>query len=246
MTCLNLYRTDIQSSGISHLCSALTPRQTDSALAHLTAMTYLDLGNNQLTADDGARICGAAAAAGMTRLKTLDLSCNPSHENAFSASSVVGCGAWRQLNLPQPPHDFVETADVLGLVQYLLSSDRAAFVAAYHHPDLPPELLKCIESSDPALTKLEIQDKPNFKEAGCRILARSLSLNTCITSLDLCATTITAAGAALLCPALAHLTAMTYLNLSKTRIQSSGLSYLCSAPRNITGAQSRHPRPRRN
>ena len=154
MTYLNLSYTCIESSGISHLCCALT---------HLTAMTQLNLSYNQLTADDGARICGAAAAAGMTRLKTLDLSDNPSRENAFSASSVVGCGAWRQLNLPQPPHDFVEIADYrqdfLGLVQYLLSSDRAAFVAAYHHPDLPPELLKRIESSDPALTKLEIQSK---------------------------------------------------------------------------------------
>jgi hypothetical protein len=113
-------------------------------------MTELDLRFNELTADDGARICGAAAAAGMTRLKTLDLSNNPSRENPFSASSVVGCGAWRQLNLPQPPHDFVGIADCsqdfLGLVQYLMSSDRAAFVAAYHHPDLPPELLKRIES----------------------------------------------------------------------------------------------------
>ena len=172
MTFLNLCNTGLGSSGASHLCSALT---------HLTAMTVLDLRFNDLTADDGARICGAAAAAGMTRLKTLDLSYNPSLENPFSASSVVGCGAWRQLNLPQPPHDFVAIADCrqdfLGLVQYLLSSDRAAFVAAYH-PDLPPELLKRIESSDPALTKLEIQYKSNFKEAGCRILARALSLNT--------------------------------------------------------------------
>ena len=45
--------------------------QTDrqSALTHLTAMTELNLRDCQLTANDKARICGAAAAAGMTRLK---------------------------------------------------------------------------------------------------------------------------------------------------------------------------------
>ena len=109
-----------------------TDRQTDSALTHLTAMTELNLSDNQLTADDGARICGAAAAAGMTRLKTLDLSYNPSHENAFSASSVVGCGAWRQLNLPQPPDEIVSKCalfsggflNVSPLVSYLLSEDK--------------------------------------------------------------------------------------------------------------------------
>ena len=106
--------------------------------------------------------------------------------------------------------------------------------ALHHGPALPPALLQRIESSDPALTKLEIQHKRNFNEAGCRILARALSLNTCITSLDLEYTTITPAGAALLCPALAHLTAMTYLNLRQTDMQSSGTSHLCSALAHLT------------
>jgi len=226
MTYLNFCRTDLRSSGASYLISILT---------HLTAMTELNLSFNKLTADDGARMCGAAAAAGMTRLKVLDLRHNPSYENPFSASSVVGCGAWRQLNLPQPPHDFVEiVADVLGLVQYLTSSDRAAFAAAYPHPDLPQELLQRIENSDPALTELEIREKSNFKEAGCRILARALSLNTCITSLDLGGTSVTPAGAALLFPALMHLTAMTYLNLGDTDLHSSGASHLCRALAHLT------------
>ena len=143
MTCLNLRSTEIQSSGASHLCCALT---------HLTAMTELDLRNNQLTVDDGARICGAAAAAGMTRLKRLDLGGNPSRVNAFSASSVVGCGAWRQLNLPQPPDEIVRKCSVYGdlnaspLVSYLLSEDKVAshairiFVVGDStvHPPHPP------------------------------------------------------------------------------------------------------------
>jgi Leucine-rich repeat (LRR) protein len=249
MTCLNLWNTDIQSSGASHLCSALT---------HLTAMTQLDLSDNQLTADDGARICGAAAAAGMTRLEVLDLNGNPSYESPFSASSVVGCGVWRQLNLPQPPDDFIETADgcrsdgcpdVLGLVQYLTSSDRAAFAAAYH-PLLPPELLRCIESNDPALTELTLQsviwrttevqefgimcDRNTLNEAGSRILARALSLNTCITSLNLSRTIINPSGPALLCPSLTHLTAMTVLDLSYTDLSSSGASHLLSTFAHLT------------
>jgi hypothetical protein len=120
MTCLNLEETGIQSSGAFHLCSAL---------AHLTAMTCLILGYNHLTADDGARICGAAAAAGMTRLKVLDLRYNPSPGDAFSASSVVGCGAWRQLNLPQPPDEIVRKCTggrFAPLVSYLLSDDKVS------------------------------------------------------------------------------------------------------------------------
>jgi hypothetical protein len=123
MTYLNLVKTGIDFSGLAHLCSALT---------HLTAMTVLDLRYNQLTADDGARICGAAAAAGMTGLKSLDLSYNPSPENPFSASSVVGCGAWGQLNLPQPPDEIVRKCSEIGglnaahLVAYFLSEDKVA------------------------------------------------------------------------------------------------------------------------
>jgi hypothetical protein len=150
MTCLRLRETDLESSGASHLCSALT---------HLTALTELSLSVNKLSADDGARICGAAAAAGMTRLKTLDLD-----GNGFTASDVVGCGTWRQLNLPQPPDHIVAFGDFAFLVQYVMSSDRAAF-AETRHPDLPLQLLQRIETSDPALTKLEVQYKKNFKEA---------------------------------------------------------------------------------
>jgi hypothetical protein len=116
-------RTGFDSTSVSYLCSAL---------AHLTALTDLNLSNNDgLTADDGARVCGAVAAAGMTRLKKLGflrisyIDFKTSH--ICPVSSIVGCESWRQLNLPQPPDIFVELADRseqghLDLVQYLMSS----------------------------------------------------------------------------------------------------------------------------
>jgi hypothetical protein len=64
-----------------------------------------------------------------------------------------------------------------------MSSDRAAF-ASTRHPDLPQEMMQRVEMSDPALTALTIQGLRSFGEAGCRVLARALSLSTCITSLD--------------------------------------------------------------
>jgi hypothetical protein len=128
MTYLNLRSTGLGSSGASHLCSALT---------HLTAMTKLYLNSNNLTADDVARICGAAAAAGMTRLETLDvvdLEALWLDFNGFSCSDVVGCGAWRQLNLPQPPDEIVRNctdsvftgSNFAPLVSYLLSDDKVS------------------------------------------------------------------------------------------------------------------------
>ena len=116
MTYLNLKYTGLESSGASHLCSALT---------HLTAMTVLYLHSNDLSADDGARICGAAAAAGMTRLKKLNLG-----GYGFTASQVVGCEAWRQLNLPKPPDEVVSKCagawNCAPLVSYLLSEDKVS------------------------------------------------------------------------------------------------------------------------
>jgi hypothetical protein len=221
MTELKLGGAGLESSGASHLCSAL---------AHLTALTHLDLSYNKLIADDGARIWGAAAAAGMTQLKTLELG-----GNGFSVSDVVGCEAWgwRQLKLPPPPDYFVAIADFAVLTQYMMSSDRAGFAATYH-PELPLQLLQRIETSDPALTKLEITGRRNFNEAGCRVLARAMSQNTCITSLDLSVTSVGAAGACLLFPAVTHLTAMTELKLYDAGLESSGASHLCSALAHLT------------
>ena len=75
LTLLCLSGTRLQSAGALHLCSALP---------YLTALTELDVGYNELTADDGARICSAAASAGLMRLKVLDLS-----GNAATASSRI-------------------------------------------------------------------------------------------------------------------------------------------------------------
>ncbi len=121
---------------------------------------------------------------------------------------------------------------------YSAASAGASASAAHAHPDLPQELLQRIENNDPALTELKMVGKSDFKEAGCRILARALSLNTCITSLNLLATTITPAGAALLSPALTHLTTTTCLNLWGTDLQSSGASLLCRTLAHLTAHSS--------
>jgi hypothetical protein len=123
---------------------------------------------------------------------------------------------------PMAPPAFVSPTAVAGSVGFAGS-------AAEVHPDLPAQLLQRIRNSDPALTKLEIMSKSNFKEAGCRVLARVLSLNTCITRLDLFNTGVGAGGACVLFPALTHLTAMTFLNLALTHLGSSGALHLCSA-----------------
>jgi tetratricopeptide (TPR) repeat protein len=224
LTVLNLNESGVDSSRASHLCSALT---------HLTAMTGLFLKRNKLTANDGARICSAAAAAGMTSLKTLELSGN----YFSSAFKVTGCEAWKQLHLLQPPDDFiavVPVANLIALVQYLMSSNRAEFSDAYH-PNLPLQLLQRVKASDPTLTDLNLSFKmKSFFEGGCRVLARALSLNTCITSLNLESTGVGGDGAAVLFPALTHLTALTFLNLKCSGILSSGAFHLCSAFTHLT------------
>ena len=64
----------------------------------------------------------------MTRLQTLNL-----NNNGFYGSDVVGCGAWRQLNLPQPPDEIVRkctnglfSSGFAPLVSYLLSDDKVS------------------------------------------------------------------------------------------------------------------------
>ena len=91
------------------------------AVAHLTALTSLDLSRNELSVDDVARICGAAAAGGMTQLQVLKLG-----GIEISASSVVGSDAWKELGLPRPPDEILRQSSSALLVQYLLSEDKAA------------------------------------------------------------------------------------------------------------------------
>ena len=89
-------------------------------VTRLTGLTSLNLGRNELSADDGARVCGAAAAAAMSALLRLDLL-----GNGFIASSVVDCDEWRKLGLPQPPDEIVRQG-FDSLIQYLLSENKVA------------------------------------------------------------------------------------------------------------------------
>jgi hypothetical protein len=143
------------------------------------------------------------------------------------------------MGLPQPPVDFLDVIDVpnlSALMQYVMSSDRADFAARYH-PLLPAELVRRIESSDPSLTSLEIQGDHSsgvlsrfLGERGGRALARSLALNTCITSLNLSGNAIGSGGLAVLLPALTHLTALTKLDLSYNRLINWCDKLLASSP----------------
>jgi hypothetical protein len=89
-------------------------------VTRLTGLTSLDLGSNQLCADDGAYVCSAAAAAGMSVLQKLFLS-----GNGFNALSVVDCEGWRNLGLPQPPDEIIRQG-FDSLLQYLLSENKVA------------------------------------------------------------------------------------------------------------------------
>jgi hypothetical protein len=97
-------------------------------------LTSLNVSYNELTADDGARICGAAAAAGLTNLLNLDLR-TPENlllknegDDILSASSIVLCETWKQLELPLPPDEIVRRCvdDCAPLVSYLMSEDKVA------------------------------------------------------------------------------------------------------------------------
>jgi hypothetical protein len=204
------------------------------AVTHLTALISLDLSRNELSVDDGARICGAAAAGGMTQLQVLEL-----EGNGFIASSVVGSDAWRQAGLQQPPDDFVALVGdkhFSVLLQYAVSGNCAAFAARYH-PLLPVALLRRIESSDPSLTSLEIKGSFFFSSifhhsstfiGPSRVLglAEALSLNTCITSLNLAGNKLGAVGLRTVIGAVTHLTALTSLDLSSNDMLPDGAEHL--------------------
>jgi Ran GTPase-activating protein (RanGAP) involved in mRNA processing and transport/ubiquinone biosynthesis protein COQ9 len=226
ITSLNLAGNAIGSVGLA----ALLP-----ALPHLTALTSLDLGDNSLNKEDAARICGAVAAAGMTRLQRLELYEIDGWYDDFRPPSVVGCEAWKQLGLSHAADDIVIITSFSDILQYLFSSDRAAFALSNRHPLLPAELVGRIESSDPSLTSLEIKGNRGLDESlflgerGSIALARCLSLNTCITSLNLANNQIGSVGLAALLPALTHLTALTSLDLSHQRDFDSSCAVLaCS------------------
>jgi hypothetical protein len=73
-------------------------------------LTALYLSSNQLTADDAARICAAAAAAGITSLTTLDMHSNSSRDRPFSSWDVVRCKALNEISLPLPRRLFLQNS----------------------------------------------------------------------------------------------------------------------------------------
>jgi hypothetical protein len=104
--------------------------KTIITLTQLTRLTSLDLGSNELTADDGARVCAAAVSAGMSGLKDLYLHGSTASDN-LTAPDIVGSVAWRQIKLPQPPDEIVRrctdqksACNVAPLVSYLMSEDK--------------------------------------------------------------------------------------------------------------------------
>jgi hypothetical protein len=115
--------------------------------------------------------------------------------------------------------------------QYLTSGDSGAFADA-RHPDLPLQLLQRIECSDSALTNLRISNILESTEASSRALARALSLNSRITSLDLSCNEIGPVAACLIFPSMTHLTSLTCLNLGDTN--PSCAADACSALVHLT------------
>ncbi len=202
-------------------------------VTRLTGLTSLDLGSNELSADDGAYVCGAAAGAGMTRLAGLELG-----GNGFDASSVVGCEGWREAGLPQAGEEFCSLLAANGydvLIQYALSRDRAAFAARYH-PLLPAALLRRIESSDPSLTSVDVRRTAGFGYASQYIgssrvacLAEALSLNTCITSLNVAGNKLGSGGLRTLMGGVTRLTGLTSLDLGRNELSADDGAYVCGA-----------------
>jgi hypothetical protein len=116
ITSLNLAGNRLRSAGVRTLMAAVTG---------LTGLTSLNLGRNELSVDDGARVCGAAAAAGLTLLAGLEL-----EGNGFTASSVVGCEGWREAGLSSLWDCIFFPSSFSVLMEYVFSSDRAAVAAS--------------------------------------------------------------------------------------------------------------------
>ncbi len=90
LTYLNLRESNVD---LSRVCKTLK---------YLKASTHLNVCRETRTADDAARVCHAAAAAGSTRLKRLLLGeslivygmCN---SGEYDVSDIVECETWKQL-----------------------------------------------------------------------------------------------------------------------------------------------------
>jgi hypothetical protein len=118
--------------------------------------------------------------------------------------------------------------------QYLASGDSAAFADA-RHPDVPLLLLQRIECSDSALTNLKISNIVESTEASSRALARALSLNTLITSLDLSCNVIGPVAACLIFTSMTHLTSLTRLDLGGCSLTNPSIAAdVCGALMHLT------------
>lgn len=107
LTYLNLRESDVD---LTLVCKTLK---------YLTALTHLNVCRETRLADDAARVCHAAAAAGLTRLKKLFLGesvyCHyQMNEDEYDVNDILESEAWKQLKLPQPPQEIIE--QVGGLV----------------------------------------------------------------------------------------------------------------------------------
>ena len=201
------------------------------SVAHLTGLTQLDFCNNCICSDDAARIYGIAAAAGMTSLRNIwfglhDINRCERRRNTVSVVDVINSAAWGQLNLPLPsPLDlFLVVASENLLLRCALSQNREQFNASWRGDVddlLSMDLLRCIELNDPTFTALTLpQSDPNvsfcsdkLSAPGSLILARALSLNTCITSLRLRLSCDAAAHAPDIARSVTQLTGLTELDI---------------------------------
>jgi hypothetical protein len=231
ITSLNVAGNRLGSAGLRTLMGGVT---------RLTGLTSLNLGRNELSADDGARVCGAAAAAGMTLLAALEL-----EGNGFTAASVVGCEGWREAGLccSWDLVFFPQSFDVL--IRYALSSDRAAVAEANRHPLLPAALLRRIESSDPSLTSVVIKglyesvDASFYIGSSCVVaLAEALCLNTCITSLNVAGNRLGSAGLRTLMGGVTRLTGLTSLDISANDMSSDGVVHVTESFVHLTSLTS--------
>jgi hypothetical protein len=227
LTKLCLVRTDLESSGVSHLTSALT---------HLTALTELDLSSNNLTGNDGARICGAAAAAGMTRLLILKVDdnlrcCDFDLINALHRQRII---IWRSvaaatgplisppsLSLPGFKWSASEHAAVpfSVLTRILLGIDSSIDIINTRAAPEPEVIYSnsqwgCGPEGSGCITVLPL---PGLTATDVPFLSHLLSFNTCITDLQLIHNNIGSAAVELI-ESLTHLTSLTSLKIDDALI----------------------------
>jgi hypothetical protein len=227
LTSLRLVNTDLECSGISHLTSALT---------HLMVLTELDLSSNNLTGNDGARICGAAAAAGMTRLQILKVDdnlrcCDFDLLNALHRQRII---IWRSVDAVTVPLIAIPSLSLPGLKWSASEHAAVSFsvvtrilLGIYSSIDIintraAPEPLFHMDPTQggcgPEGEGFTSQDTlPGLTATDVPFLSHLLSFNTCITDLQLIHNNIGSAAVELI-ESLTHLTSLTHLKIDDALI----------------------------